>query len=278
MTNSLEWIDLKQPIYALPEIHGRVNLKLKDPNTSNQAIADLIEQDPGLSLVVLKLVNSAVYGFRSHISSINQAVNLLGRNELAVLLLSTGAIKLFQKIPIDKAKLHRHAQHSFLCALIAKNLSLSSTLAAEGGSLFVAGLLHDMGKPIIWHQFAEKVASMDDSAEEGAMFEQENNLLGFNHAQVGYELMKAWGLPDALLATTLWHHDPENAVHHRDWCELIALANRLAKLNSVQFVDECLADCHYALQQGFNEMLVKQVIENARLTLSETANCYSTAF
>lgn len=277
MTAILQRIDFKQPIYAIPEIHGRVNLKLKDSNTSNQAIADLIEQDPGLSLVLLKLVNSAVYGFKSHISNINQAVNLLGRNELAVLLLSTGAIKLFQKLPIDKAKLQRHTQHSLLCALIAKNLSQSTPLAAEAGSLFVAGLLHDMGKPIIWHQCSEKVALIDDSSESVAVFEQENSLLGFNHAQVGHELMKAWGLPDALLATTLWHHSPEQAEHHRDWCELVALANQLAKLNSDSLVDKCLVDCPYAVPKSLDETLVKQAIENARMSLSETSNCYSVA-
>jgi len=223
-----ELIGSPNGVYSLPSIHARLNEKLKDVNASNAEIADLIEKDPGLSLVVLKIVNSAVYGFRHTISSITQAVALLGRNELSVLLLSTGIVNLCRKLPFPKAQLDAHWRHSLFCALIAKNLSQHYAMTADSPTLFVAGLLHDIGKPVIWHKLPElsKLIYVENHANN--LLEQEISLLGFSHAEVGYELMKLWGLPESLQATTRWHHAPENAENHSEWCKLIALANQLA--------------------------------------------------
>lgn len=275
MPDITDKIDLKQPIYALPEIHARLNRTLKDSRASNQEIADLIEKDPGLCLVVLRLVNSALYGFRSSISSIQQAVNLLGRNELAVLLLSTGAIKLFQKLSISPAKLHQHSRHSLFCALLAKKLAWLTPLASEGASLFVAGLLHDIGKPVIWHQLAEQTQLIDAMALPLWLAEVE--VLGFNHAQVGYALLKTWGLPDALLATCLWHHQPESANNHQDWCVIIDLANRLAHLEGGQSVCDVLAASRNLDQAVFNEAGVSQALEEAERALDDMMGLFSAA-
>lgn len=264
MTKLSELMDFNKTVYALPQVHGRLNFKLKDPQTSNQEIADLIEKDPAICLVVLKLVNSALYGFAGRVSSIQQAVTLIGRNELAVLLLSSGAVKLFQKLPIDENKLYRHWQHSLLCALVAKNLSLFSPLSSQSASLFAAGLLHDIGKPVIWHQFPEQSTSFDETQGPYALLEQENSQLGFNHAQVGHELMKAWGLPAPLLTTTLWHHTPDKADQYRDWCVIIHLANRLAHLDSLECAVDALISESDANIQAFDESMMNRALEDAK--------------
>jgi HD-like signal output (HDOD) protein len=275
MSDIAQSIDLGAAIYTLPEIHGRLNLKLKDPHVSNHVIADLIEKDPGLSLVVLKLVNSAVYGFRGRIASIEQAVNLLGRNELAVLLLSTGVVKLFQTLAIDKQKLHAHWRHSVFCASIAKNLVQASEWATDSASLFVAGLLHDTGKPVIWQQLPEKARELEQAQQEVCGVAAEQALLGFDHAQVGHALMQRWGLPDALLATTLWHHAPDDAESHREACYIIDLANRLAHLQRSQTIADVLATSPPLIRQSLDEARVDKALEDAKTTLNETLAVFS---
>lgn len=258
-------IDLSSSVYSLPVIHARLNAKLKEPNASNAEIANIIENDPGLTLVVLKIVNSAIYGFRQTISTVNQAVTILGRNELSVLLFSTGIMKLFKKLPINDAVMNSHWRHSLLCGLIAKDLAMECDLATEGSTLFVAGLLHDMGKPIIWHNLPEQAKTLYTSAESNNLLERERSQLGFDHAEVGYELMKLWGLPDKLSASTLWHHEPETASHHQQHCQLIYLANLLANLDADGLINSIQQQsCEHTTLQFTEEVLAKSLNEASR--------------
>lgn len=271
-TNINELIGPPNSVYSLPGIHARLNEKLKDPNSSNAEIADLVEKDPGLSLVVLKIVNSAIYGFRNTISTITQAITLLGRNELSVLLLSTGVVSLFKKLPIRKELLNAHWQHSLLCALIAKHLSLHGSMAADSATLFMAGLLHDMGKPVIWHKLPEQSKALYTEINLDNSLEQELSLLGFSHAEVGYELMKLWGLPASLQATTRFHHAPENAADHADECRLIALSNRLAHTDA----DAAISSIQAAGDFEFTEAIVHEAVQQAQLLMADTVKLYLT--
>ncbi len=257
-------------VYSLPSIHIRLHEKLKDPYSANAEIADLIEKDPGLSLVVLKIVNSAIYGFRQSISTINQAINLLGRNELSVLLLSTGVVSLFKKLSIQQELLNKHWQHSLLCGLIAKHLAPHCNLADDSQSLFMAGLLHDLGKPVIWHKLPDLSKTLYAEIRLNDSHEHEQNLLGFSHAEVGYELMKSWGLPENLQATTLFHHHAENANQFKNWCQLIELANQLAH----DHADSEIASILTTSNIEFSEATVSEALQQAQMLLADTVKLY----
>ncbi len=257
-------------VYSLPSIHIRLNEKLKDPYSSNAEIADLIEKDPGLSLVVLKIVNSAIYGFRQSISTVTQAINLLGRNELSILLLSTGVISLFKKLSIKQELLKNHWQHSLLCGLIAKHLAHHCNLANDNQSLFMAGLLHDLGKPVIWHKLPDLSKTLYEAISLNDSYEHEINLLGFSHAEVGCELMKSWGLPENLQATTLFHHNAENADQFTDWCKLIELSNRLAYTQAEVSIPSILATSNSEL----SEATVSDILQQSQIQLADTIKLY----
>lgn len=278
MTSNLEaLIDLSSSVYSLPVIHARLNAKLRETNASNSEIANIIESDPGLTLVILKIVNSAIYGFRHSISTVSQAVTILGRNELAALLFSTGIVKLFKKLPINDAVMNSHWRHSLLCGLIAKQLAMACALAGESATLFVAGLLHDMGKPVIWHQFPEQSKSLYTGIDLNNLSDRERNLFGFDHAEVGHALMKSWGLPDNLLATTLWHHQPETALHHQLACQLIYLANQLAQQdpeNSGPFIHE-LATATGLTQLRFSATELEMALSEAGKQLLQMADFFA---
>lgn len=265
-----ELIGPPNSVYSLPSIHIRLHEKLKDPYSANAEIADLIEKDPGLSLVVLKIVNSAIYGFRQSISTITQAINLLGRNELSILLLSTGVVSLFKKLSIQQALLNKHWQHSLLCGLIAKQLAPHCNLADDGQSLFMAGLLHDLGKPVIWHKLPELSQTLYTEIRLNDSYQHEQNLLGFSHAEVGYELMKSWGLPENLQATTLFHHNAENANQFKAWCQLIELANQLAHDHADSEMASILATSNIEL----SEAIVSDTLQQTQIQLADTIKLY----
>jgi HD-like signal output (HDOD) protein len=275
MTISItQLIDSPNSVYSIPAIYARLNAKLKDGNSSNAEIATLIEKDPGLSIVVLKIVNSAIYGFRNNISSINHAITILGRNELSVLLLSTGIINLFQKLPISTELLNAHWRHCLLCGLIAKELSLSGSLSVNSSNLFVAGLLHDVGKPIIWHKLPEQSKSIYAGTSPEDILDKESSQLGFTHAEVGYELMKLWALPESLLATTRWHHQPEKAKNYADWCRLIYFSNRLANLDESESIDSIIMEPFFLADVEVTRDLLSEALERSKALVTDMARLY----
>jgi len=214
-------------IFSIPEIYSLLRHKLQDPYASNAEIADIIKRDPGLSLTILKIVNSALYGFKSSISSVAQAVSIIGRLELSELVLSTVVVQKFNQLPIEKTSILQHWKHCFLCALIAKKLAKHCSLQELSESIFIAGLLHDIGKLIIYYKFPEQVKNASNP-ELFQSLQIEKDILGFNHAELGSELMKAWDLPLLLQSTTLWHHSPESAIEYTDACKIINVSNVLA--------------------------------------------------
>jgi len=261
-------------VYSLPAVQVRLHAMLKDPKSSNWEIANVIEKDSGLSLVVLKLVNSAIYGFRHKISTITQAVSLLGRNELSVLLLSTGVVKLFQKLPVKKEQLNTHWQHSLFCGLIAKNLAAYDSQTFDSSTAFMAGLLHDIGKPIIWHKLPEESRQIYIETETKQTLDREINILEFSHSDVGYQLMKLWNLPKNLQAATRWHHAPESANEYIEFCRLIYFANILANLDDKAFEDESFPLPINLTNINISKEMARKATEEAKLVLSDMSRLY----
>lgn len=241
-------IDQSSGIYSIPEIYTMLNAKLNEPYVSNQQIADIIQRDPGLTLSILKIVNSSFFGFPSTITSVNQALLILGRKELSTLLFSTSAVKVFNKLPIDKTVLYSHWRHSLLCGLLAKQLVEYCSCASDPDSLFIAGLLHDVGRLILWHQLPEKYEGMSKTIGEQVddVIALELEIFGFTHAEVGTTLMRVWEVPFLLAATTEWHHNPDQADNYIVECQLINIANRLAHVEVINDQIVSLLESHSA--------------------------------
>ena len=215
-------------LYALPEIYAQLNSKLEDPHASNPQIADIIQLDSGLSSSLLKIVNSAFYGFPSTISTISQAISIIGRTELAELVLGKSVINIFSKLAIKPEDLGRHWRHSLLCGLMAKHIVKTIEKPEQSpDSLFVAGLLHDIGKLIIWHELPEQSVKILEHAQYMPLDTRnhEKEELGFDHTDVGQELLQSWKLPPLLVTTTKYHHKPEKAEAFQQACQVICMAN-----------------------------------------------------
>lgn len=216
-------------LVSLPEVCIRVNEMLEDPNVNAADIGKVIGQDTGLTARLLKIVNSAFYGFPSRIETVSRAVTVIGLRELRGLVLAASAVEAFSRIPTDLLNMVKFWRHSVYCGVIAQLLA-EQVNVLHSERLFVDGLLHDIGKLIICHKIPEQAQEVMRrvESEQRPDFEIENEIMGFDHADVGGELLKVWQMPASLCNAVHFHHRPQQAEESvMDVC-LVNIANVMA--------------------------------------------------
>lgn len=199
-------------LVSLPEVCIRVNEMLDDPSITASELGQIISQDTSLTARLLKIVNSSYYGFQAKIETVSRAVTVVGLRELRGLVIAASAVETFSNVSDEILNKVRFWRHSLYCGVIARLLA-EQCHVLHSERLFVAGLLHDIGKLIIAQRLPQEtrmIAVEADSAQR-AEFEVEQDFLGFNHAEVGGELMHAWSMPETLFESVAYHHNPRNA-------------------------------------------------------------------
>lgn len=194
---------------SLPNVYTRIVETLNSPRASSGAIADIVSKDSSLSLRLLRLVNSAFYGFPSKIDSISRGVTLLGTNELTTLALGISVVRLFQDIPNELIDMESFWKHSIRCGLFAQVLA-SHKIGLSEEKLFVGGLLHDIGRLVMMRKIPEKYTHTILLArdEQLPLYRAEQKLLQCDHAEIGRMLANEWHLTSALTQMIGGHHNP----------------------------------------------------------------------
>lgn len=256
-------------LVSLPEVCIRVNEMMDDPNMSATKIGKVISQDTGLTARLLKIVNSAFYGFPSKIETVTRAVTVIGLRELRGLVLAASAIETFSKIPNDVLNMVQFWRHSVYCGVVAQLLAdRCNVLHSE--RLFVAGLLHDIGKLIMCHRLPSESRRVITLVKEQQMmdFEAEQFIVGFDHAEVGGELIRTWQMPESLEYALRYHHTPALAeVYEIETC-LVHIANILTgwaeqELDvDVEIVVQPIADIAWQTT-GLDESVIEPTLKQA---------------
>lgn len=213
-------------LVSLPEVCIRVNEMLDEPAVTVAELGQIISQDTSLTARLLKIVNSSYYGYQVKIETVSRAVTVVGLRELRGLVIAASAVETFSNVPDTVLNKVRFWRHSLYCGVIARLLAEQCNVL-HSERLFVAGLLHDIGKLIIAQRLPAEMKMISLELENGSSseLEIEQEILGFNHAGVGGELMKAWNMPDTLFESVAYHHDPRRAeVGIMETC-LVHLAN-----------------------------------------------------
>lgn len=218
-----------QQVVSLPDACIRINQLIEDPRSSAGDIADVIMQDTDLSARMLRLVNSAFYGLPGPVETISRAVTIVGTKELRDLAVMTAACDLFQGIPGELLNMSDFWHYSVSTGILTRRLAKECHVL-HNERLFVMGVLHDIGRLVILQHLPEKARDILLIAD-GRMAllpYAENEVLGFTHAEVGFELVRSWGLPESISTVIHWHHEPLEPRDFRLETALIHIGQALA--------------------------------------------------
>jgi len=191
---------------TLPAVVMKLTKMAEDPDVTTEQMGRVISKDHILGAKLLKLVNSAFYGFPHRISSLQSAIILLGFSVIKSLIISAS---IFEFMEDNDRELWEHSLGcAVVCNVLARRLAVS-----DPEEISTAGLIHDIGKVAIKMELAQEYREIEAMVHDRglSMREAETEVLGFNHAEVGGWLAKTWNLPSKLVEPVAMHHNPAGA-------------------------------------------------------------------
>ncbi len=238
--NAVLITDRLENFQALPVLPG-VALKLfkilSDPDSTMNTLAGVIETDLSLTLKLLKIVNSAFYGFFRKIDTVKEAVLVLGTDEIKNLAFGLSAAKTLQNIDFKgMADPNNLWYHSIGTALIAEHICRKAPEFTKTGA-FTAGLIHDTGKIFLIEHFSALYNDVYTMAAKFKVpiFEIEEEKFELNHAVIGKLVATSWNLPKNLSQAIAGHHQPQGSLNNSSLAAVIGLSDHLCHSTAVPF-------------------------------------------
>jgi putative nucleotidyltransferase with HDIG domain len=211
-----------------PFIYKKLQEVLNDSNSSFKDITKVIDVDPGLTIRLLKIVNSPFYGLSSSVDSITHAINILGTEQLVDLVLATEVMNKFKGIPKKMIDMDAFWKHSIACGLVSKMIAREME-ESNPARYYVAGILHDIGSLVLYKEVPTTAREcLAQSTYLGKhLFQTETEMLGFNHADIGKELLNKWNLHERLVEAVGYHHNPMEAKVYPRFATIVHTADIL---------------------------------------------------
>jgi putative nucleotidyltransferase with HDIG domain len=216
-------------IPTLPVIYSKLGKLLQSPDSTIQAVSNIISEDQVIAAKVLKFVNSAFYGFPQRIGSLQRAIVILGFNTIKNLVFATSVFDMFRGVEtmgaFDKKNFWKHC---IGCAVASRVLAEAADLR-NPDEVFTGGLLHDIGKLVVAVQYPEKFSAVINEVQKSAipMVEAERKIFGFDHTQVGSALAVQWRFPLDTAQMIGSHHLGEGAAPQRKDIAAVHIGNIL---------------------------------------------------
>jgi HD-like signal output (HDOD) protein len=200
-----------------PAVFFKLQHLLADENTTDEAIAETVSSDPGLTGFLLRMVNSVYYGFTDRIDTVSRAVALLGRREIFSHAAARAVSEVYRDMPSRRLlNMRRFWRHSLACGLLCRAASLAANVD-DPERYFVAGLLHDIGRPqlLLGLPDAAETTIAASRAENVHQSLTEARLFGYDHGEVAGMVFTKWNFPEELTGAVSHHHHPERARDNR---------------------------------------------------------------
>ena len=235
MTIAIEdLIKCSDEIPALPFYVSKILEAINDPEANTDDIANLISKDIGLTTKILKLVNSPYFGLPAKVTTISHALSIIGLSPIGTLVLASTLMSQFKNIPENYVTMESFWSHSIASGIAAKEICKLKKLK-NGESLYIAGIIHDIGSLVIYKKYPEKAhEALIQCNEYGqGLIDSEQKFLGFDHAQLGSALIEKWNLPKLIQETTEFHHQPLNAPTYKKETAIVNLADYIIHSNQL---------------------------------------------
>jgi HD-like signal output (HDOD) protein len=216
-------------LFSLPDLVVRACAVMDSPTATAQDLVDVVELDANLALTVLRLANSALYAGRGRVDTLSRAVALVGHNALRDLVLATAAVDTFRGIPEEFVDMDSFWENSTACAVIARLIAGRGRMK-EGESLFLAGLLHSVGRLVFYARRPAECLELLAPVRAGelSLSDAEVRVFGFSHAELGATLLESWGLPERLHVPVRFQLDPLAAPNFVREAAILHLAAEMA--------------------------------------------------
>jgi putative nucleotidyltransferase with HDIG domain len=218
----------------LPSL-GSVNVALRELLSADQSytsqIAEVIRRDPSLTARLLRLAGSVYNGLNAPVNSIEEAVFYLGLGQIRQLAMITPVIEDFQKLAgRTQFPWRGFWQHCIATALMTREV-VSAVKAPVDDADYVSGLVHDVGKIVMAATFPDHFAEIHRRARQGLkhLRELEQEVLGMDHTELGALYLRHHSLPDILIETARYHHNPERAKKGRQIVAAVQVADLLVR-------------------------------------------------
>jgi putative nucleotidyltransferase with HDIG domain len=198
---------------TLPTIVAKMIELVDNPKTQTKTLAKLISNDQSLTARILKMANSSYYGLSREISTVDTAIVVMGYNAVKEMGLSLSVFDPFKNMgSLNRFDIQKYWEHSVGVGTTAKAIS-RKYLPSDSAEMFVAGLLHDIGKMILIQYMPQDFYSVLDFMEENNIpfFEAEKEILGITHGEIGYMIAERWNLPEKIGNIIRFHHSPIDA-------------------------------------------------------------------
>jgi putative nucleotidyltransferase with HDIG domain len=254
-------------IQTLPGNIQKISQVLDNPSSTVSDVSREIEKDPAMASQVLKLVNSGFCGLRGRVTAIRHAAAVLGFNTLKTVLLSA---TMNEKM---KGPLAALWDHSLACSRTSSLLSRSLGID-QPEEVASAGLLHDIGKTILFECVPDKFEQITQLSQTHDIFsmDAENHILGLTHEETGSLLLNKWNIPENSIAAVAHHHSPGEAGEHSNRAALVHVADALVRawgigLGGEQHVPEISPDAQEILSLSTDR--IRQIVSRMDEDLRE---------
>ncbi|MCK4632281.1 MAG: HDOD domain-containing protein [candidate division Zixibacteria bacterium] len=193
---------------SMPTVISKLHSLMNDPDIGTNQVAAVVGTDAALVARTLKLVNSPFYGFSRRVTSIDEAIAILGVNALHQLVMTTAVFDIVQSDMI--LNMHDFWLHSFGVGVFTKHLLPSAGVEVQNNAL-MCGILHDIGRLVLARSEPSMFSTFyfDRGGVTGT--EEEIEFFGVSHQQLGEMLAQKWNFPDEIIAATAYHHKPDQA-------------------------------------------------------------------
>ena len=266
-------------IFSLPEVVLKINELINSGDTTNSELEQTILNDPALTAKLLRFANSAYFGFSKNIETVSNAIALIGHRELRNLVIASSVTSVFKGIPSDLVDMESFWHHSVSTGVIARLMAYDISCRER---IFIAGLLHGIGKLILFSQFPDesnKILSTSNQDEESVII-AEQQVLGFTYAELSAALLNEWSLPESIWKIVESQLNPANAAQLKTDTYILHLAVKIASHKQKHqgqniIYDEIQSLCTQDVWEnlGINTEVIELINSVAELQINDMFNC-----